>query len=181
MRRCSRCTHPAYRTDRYCLNCGQPLGPSHSRWHWLAGSLLLLLCAVGTKAGGLARAPDNGTMHAEASASPASAPTTHAVAAGSVPSPCRFVLGFKALHDLMPARIGVCRDNEQYDPTSGDALQHTSGGLLVWRKADNGTAFTDGSRTWVLGPRGLQQRPNGRRFGWETNPSHLPVISLTIA
>jgi len=26
--------------------------------------------------------------------------------------------------------------------------------VLVWRKADNRTAFTDGYRTWINGPRG---------------------------
>jgi hypothetical protein len=181
VRRCSRCTHPAYRTDRYCLNCGQPLGVWPGRWRWLAGCLLLLLCAAGAKVGGLAGAPVGAASRADTPAQTASAPMTHAVATSASTTACAFVLGFKALHDLMPARVGVCRDNERYDPTSGDAVQHTSGGLLVWRKADNGTAFTDGSQTWVLGPLGLQQRPNGRRFRWEANPAHLPTISLAIA
>ena len=44
------------------------------------------------------------------------------------------------------------------------------GGLLVWRKADNFTAFTDGGTTWVNGPNGLQSRPNGERFSWENDP-----------
>src|SRR5439155_10452091 len=39
--------------------------------------------------------------------------------------------------------------------------------LLVWRKADNFTAFTDGYRTWVQGPFGLQKRLNTERFAWE--------------
>lgn len=180
MRRCSRCTHPVYLTDRYCLNCGQPLHRTKGAAPWLMAGLFLLLCAVGAKAGGLV-IPSGTAQSAPTSAGSAATPAPLVAATGSVPSPCHFVLGFKTLHDLMPARIGACLDNERYDPVSGDAVQHTSGGLLVWRKSDNAAAFTDGSATWVLGPLGMQQRPNDRRFRWETNPSHLPVITLTIA
>lgn len=38
---------------------------------------------------------------------------------------------------------------------------------MVWRKQDNRTAFTDGYRTWINGPNGLQQRLNTERFAWE--------------
>ena len=48
-------------------------------------------------------------------------------------------------------------------------------GLLVWRKADNHTAFTDGYRTWVDGPKGVQKRLNTQRFAWEANPEDLPL------
>lgn len=92
-------------------------------------------------------------------------------AAGS----CRFVLGFAAFHDLIPARVGDCADDEQHNPGNGDALQHTTGGLLVWRKADNFTAFTDGTYTWVAGPHGIEERLNARRFSWEANPDGLPL------
>lgn len=44
---------------------------------------------------------------------------------------------------------------------------------MVWRKADNWTAFTDGHRTWINGPNGLQQRLNIERFAWE--PDYVPV------
>jgi hypothetical protein len=40
--------------------------------------------------------------------------------------------------------------------------------LLVWRAADNWTAFTDGASTWINGPLGIQSRPNSQRFVWET-------------
>jgi hypothetical protein len=81
---------------------------------------------------------------------------------------CRFVLGFAALRDLVgAATVGDCLEDERFNPANGDALQRTTGGLLVWRKADNWTAFTDGYRTWVNGPRGLQQRLNSERFEWE--------------
>lgn len=83
---------------------------------------------------------------------------------------CRFVLGFKAIHDLIPAVVGNCLEEQRTDPASGDALQQTTNGLLVWRRADNWTAFTDGSTTWVNGPSGLEARPNGERFPWEAGP-----------
>src|SRR4051794_35318918 len=78
---------------------------------------------------------------------------------------CRFTLGFQALHDLIPDRVGDCQDDESHNPTNGDALQHTTawhgrGGLLVWRKCDNWTAFTDGATTWINGPGGVATRGN---------------------
>jgi hypothetical protein len=89
---------------------------------------------------------------------------------------CQFVLGFATLHGLIPQTVGACLENEHHNPDNGDGLQATVGGLLVWRKADNWTAFTDGYRTWVNGPNGLQQRLNSQRFSWEANPDGLPVI-----
>jgi hypothetical protein len=86
---------------------------------------------------------------------------------------CQFKLGFRALHDLIPERVGDCTDDESHNPANGDGLQHTTawhgkGGLLVWRKADNWTAFTDGATTWINGPLGVQSRPNsGPLFSWE--------------
>jgi len=95
------------------------------------------------------------------------------------PSPapaCQFILGFQNLHDLDSADIGDCLENQHFEP-NGDAIQFTVKGMLVWRKADNWTAFTDGYRTWVYGPSGLQQRLNTQRFSWEANPTGLPVVS----
>lgn len=88
---------------------------------------------------------------------------------------CRFQLGFAALAASIPRQVGTCVDDEQHDPGTGDALQHTTRGLLVWRKADNWTAFTDGAQTWVNGPYGLARRPNDQRFSWEANPQGLPL------
>jgi hypothetical protein len=88
---------------------------------------------------------------------------------------CRFALGFAALRAQIPAVVGDCLEDERHDPSSGDALQRTTGGLLVWRKADNLTAFTDGHRTWVSGPLGLQQRLNGERFPWEQATATAPA------
>ena len=65
--------------------------------------------------------------------------------------------------------VGQCTGDESH-AANGDALQTTTGGLLVWRKADNWTAFTDGATTWINGPAGIQSRPNNQRFPWETAP-----------
>lgn len=53
------------------------------------------------------------------------------------------------------------------------------GGLFVWRKADNWTAFTDGYATWISGPYGVQKRLNNQRFGFESDylaPGTEPVM-----
>ncbi len=92
---------------------------------------------------------------------------------------CVFQLGFAAIASMIPDQVGSCSDNESHDPVNGDAIQHTVNkngvaGLMNWRKADNWTAWTDGGMTWINGPSGLQQRPNGLRFAWEANPAGLP-------
>jgi hypothetical protein len=93
---------------------------------------------------------------------------TGAAAAPSDAAGCQFVMGFAAIRELIGVdKVGDCAENEHHNPANGDALQKTSGGLLVWRKTDNFTAFTDGFRTWVNGPRGLQRRLNTERFDWE--------------
>ena len=82
---------------------------------------------------------------------------------------CQFVLGFATLRDLVGHEIvGECLENEHHNEI-GDSVQQTTGGLLVWRKADNWTAFTDGYRTWINGPNGLVQRLNTERFQWEAD------------
>src|SRR5687767_2388762 len=86
---------------------------------------------------------------------------------------CEFKLGFKALRDQIPGMVGACVDDERFNAANGNAEQrttahHGSGGLLVWRKADNWTAFTDGHWTWVNGPFGVMRRLNaGPLFDWE--------------
>lgn len=84
----------------------------------------------------------------------------------------QFVLGFATLARLLGGAAGVPTENEHFNPESGDSLQATrmpngKPGLMVWRKADNWTAFTDGYHTWINGPFGLQQRLNTARFDWE--------------
>lgn len=94
---------------------------------------------------------------------------------------CQFVLGFATLHDMIPQIVGNCLENEHHNPENGDGLQATTHGLMVWRKADNFTAFTDGFRSWVNGPYGLQERLNSQRFFWEFNPQNLTVIPTPTA
>lgn len=99
----------------------------------------------------------------------------------------QFVLGFKTLHDLIPNIVGLPLEDQHFDPATGDALQKTTNGLLVWRKADNFTAFTDGTNSWVNGPYGVQARSNYARFKWESqsggvtasDPGKLTSISPT--
>jgi hypothetical protein len=82
---------------------------------------------------------------------------------------CQFVLGFATLRDLIGHdTVGECLEDQRY-AANGNAEQHTTGGLLVWRKADNRTTFTDGCRTWINGPNGLVQRLNTERFAWEAD------------
>lgn len=82
---------------------------------------------------------------------------------------CEFRLGFKTLRDLIGHEIvGECLENEHYNAI-GDSNQHTTGGLLAWRKADNWTAFTDGYWTWINGPQGLVKRLNTDRYTWEAD------------
>ena len=86
---------------------------------------------------------------------------------GAQGAACGFVLGFADLRALVGAHlVGECLEDQRFG-ANGDALQQTTGGLLAWRKADNWTAFTDGARTWLNGPQGIQQRPNTERFAWE--------------
>ena len=91
------------------------------------------------------------------------------VVSSATAADCEFRLGFKTLRDLIGHdTVGDCLSNEQHS-ANGDSTQSTTGGLMVWRKADNYTAFTDGHYTWVNGPYGLQQRLNSERFPWESD------------
>ena len=98
----------------------------------------------------------------------------------SLAADCQFVLGFKSLRDLIGHSIvGECLENQRYNAI-GNSEQQTTGGLLVWRKADNRTAFIDGYYTWINGPNGLQKRLNYQRFAWETaptSPSAAPALT----
>jgi hypothetical protein len=79
-----------------------------------------------------------------------------------------FRQGFRVLADHIPHIVGEPIENEWHSPTTGDTLQRTTTGLMVWRKADNWTAFTNGYRTWINGPHGVQPRLNIERFNWES-------------
>ena len=90
-----------------------------------------------------------------------------------------FKLGFKQLADMIPDIVGQPLENEHY-AANGDSLQMTTRGLMVWRKADNWTAFTDGATTWINGPNGLQSRPNEMRFSWELQPAPSPTYGPVV-
>jgi hypothetical protein len=85
----------------------------------------------------------------------------------AVPGQFVFKLGFKLLADRVPHVVGQPVENEWHNPENGDGLQRTTTGLMVWRKADNWTAFTNGHTTWINGPYGVQSRLNDQRFAWE--------------
>ncbi|MDE2994381.1 MAG: hypothetical protein OXU67_10925, partial [Chloroflexota bacterium] len=93
---------------------------------------------------------------------------------------CRFVLGFETLHAMIPDTVGACLENEQHHPGQGVTHQRTTNGLLVWQKAGNHTAFTDGYRTWISGPLGLQRRLNSEQFDWERE-SHAAFTQAYVA
>lgn len=95
-------------------------------------------------------------------------------------APCQYTLGFATLATMIPHVVGTCLDNETYNPAMGDAVQHTTRGMLVWRKADNWSAFTDGYRTWINGPLGLQERLNTDLFQWEINEHSDHVAPLLL-
>lgn len=83
----------------------------------------------------------------------------------------KFILGFATLAEILGEDIvGQPIENERHNPENGDGLQMTTKGLMVWRKADNWTAFTDGYRTCINGPYGLQERLNTEFFDWEIRP-----------
>ena len=96
--------------------------------------------------------------------------------AAAAAADCKFVLGFKALHAMIPDTVGACVENEQHHPNNGVTSQRTTHGLLVWQKATNHTSFTDGYHTWVQGPLGLQQRLNTEQFDWERELAVVPAV-----
>ena len=93
--------------------------------------------------------------------------------AAAVQTDCEFVLGFSDLQAMAPGTVGDCLENENHDPRDGITRQPTTGGVLTWHKDTNWTAFTDGYRTWVSGPQGLQERLSIERFDWE--PASIAV------
>jgi hypothetical protein len=110
-------------------------------------------------------------------------PASAAAAPAEQAARCQFVLGFAQLRQLVgSATVGDCLENEHAN-ASGDAVQQAAGGLLVWRRSDNVAAFTDGYRTWLNGPRGLQVRLNTESFDWEAAPgqSAAPAASGALA
>jgi hypothetical protein len=99
---------------------------------------------------------------------------------------CQFTFGFKALRDQIPDAVGTCAESARLDTATGNTVQRTSAGLMMWRPLGNWTGFTNGANTWVAGPFGLQQRLSTARFDWEealvpaaTTPSAAAIDPLT--
>ena len=104
--------------------------------------------------------------------------TTAAPALAQSAPTCQYILGFATLHSLDATDTGDCLDNQAF-AANGDAQQHTTNGLMAWRKADNWTAFTNGYWTWINGPNGLAKRLNTQRYSWEANPDGLPLVDAS--
>lgn len=85
---------------------------------------------------------------------------------GSYSGSPQFTMGFGTMASMMGSVAGQPIENEWHG-ANGDGLQRTTTGMMVWRKGDNWTAFTNGYQTWVNGPYGLQMRLNAERFPWE--------------
>jgi phosphohistidine phosphatase SixA len=89
------------------------------------------------------------------------------VASAQAQPACQIVSGFASLQAMVGSSVtGTCLENER-STINGDVLQQTTNGMLVWRKLDNFTAFTNGVRTWIAGPAGIVARSNNERFSWE--------------
>ena len=82
---------------------------------------------------------------------------------------CTFGLQFREIQRIAPEIVGDCLEPARVVAVSGDVLQQTTEGLLVWRSEDGWTAFTTSTTTWVLGKSGLQERTNDTRFSWESD------------
>ena len=163
-----------------------PLGnaaPGRRRWRrWqletiLAGVLAAALTVgtawVAASHGGAERATAWPTLLLDLRGATQPAPVASAVRS----APCEFVLGFAALREAIgPETVGECVEDQQF-ADNGDALQRTTVGLLVWRKGENLTAFTDGATTWLSGPFGIQRRPNDERFAWEAEATSIEPSS----
>lgn len=89
----------------------------------------------------------------------------------------KFQLGFASIAGQIGHIAGVPIEDE-WHASNGDGLQRTTTGLMVWRKADNWTAFTNGSRTWVNGPNGIQERSNDERFPWEFDDRKITAQTI---
>ena len=130
-----------------------------------------LFVALGIIAAFLPLKPDARAQAAQSDSAlavlPPGLPPSPTKAQGTSTAECEFVLGFATIKSLIPSTVGDCLENVWYNPENGDALQQTTGGLLVWRKADNFTAFTDGWQSWVNGLYGLKRRLNDERYPWE--------------
>ena len=67
----------------------------------------------------------------------------------------------------IPQVVGACTAPETYDPSTGDIQQTTTRGQLRSRGIDGLEVFVEtsaGSRTWILGPKGVEMLPPGAKI-----------------
>jgi hypothetical protein len=76
--------------------------------------------------------------------------------------------------------VGECIPGPVSAP-NGDIVQPTTTGLAVVRASDGRAAFTDGVRTWTVGPSGIQVRMNGDQINWEEATRDRPAITTARA
>jgi hypothetical protein len=91
---------------------------------------------------------------------------------------CSFSGGFATLDAMIPNTVGGCLGNPS-TLSNGNTVQQTTVGLMAFNPADSVPEFTDGNTTWVLGPDGLQSRPNDQRFDYETPASQVAGVFIT--
>lgn len=92
-------------------------------------------------------------------------------------SSCGFQGGFATIATAIPSNVGACIDNPTTNTDTGDSVQHATGGVFVYRKADNSTSFSDGSTTWLIDQNGnVVSRPANQAFSWEFNPDGYPPV-----
>jgi hypothetical protein len=102
--------------------------------------------------------------------------------ASAAPASCSLNPSFAPLAQGTPNVVGNCLDNGSINSGNGNVEQHTTGGLLYWRKSDSVTAFTDGTTTWLSGPFGVQSRLNSDApFDWENLGGSVATTGAALA
>jgi len=91
---------------------------------------------------------------------------------------CSINMGFANLTAMIPDQVGGCL-TDPYQISNGNTVQQTVGGLLSFNPSDSMPKFTDGTNTWVLGPDGVQERPNGQRFSYEAPDTQVAGVVIT--
>ena len=103
------------------------------------------------------------------------------VQAAPAPADCQLAYEFQQLASAIPDVAGACLEDPHRNPSSGDTVQATTGGLFVQRDYDGVVAFTDGATTWEWSGCGVVRRSNTARFNWEvtrTPNCHIPLESV---
>jgi len=78
-----------------------------------------------------------------------------------------------------PSLVGECVEDALF-AADADATQRTTNGKLIWRRADERAAFTDGADTWLDGPNGIVRRHSHERYAWEPDEAAGPRPAKTM-